>query len=78
MKIKLTVAKRPVKIHTPFIKLDEFLKFSGGVMTGGEAKMVIQEGLVLVNGEICLMRGKKLVPGDTVSFENTLYEVVAE
>lgn len=55
-----------VKITTEFIKLDAFLKFSGVCMTGGEAKLTIQDGDVVVNGEPCSMRGKKLRPGDVV------------
>lgn len=62
-----------VKISTEFIKLDSLLKFVNWCATGGEAKEAVQAGLVKVNGEVCLMRGKKLRPGDTVSFEgNTL------
>lgn len=53
-----------IKITTEFIKLDALLKFSGAVMTGGDAKLIIQEGRVSVNGETCTMRGKKLRPGD--------------
>lgn len=55
-----------VKISTEFIKLDALLKFSGAVMTGGEAKLAVQDGDVAVNGEVCTMRGKKLRPGDVV------------
>ena len=55
-----------IAISTEFIKLEAFLKFAGAVSTGGEAKNLIQDSLVKVNGEICTMRGKKLHPGDTV------------
>ena len=48
-----------VKVAPPFIKLEQFLKFSGACETGGEAKLAIQNGYVLVNNEICTMRGKK-------------------
>ena len=54
---------KTVKIETPFIKLDSLLKLADLVSSGGEAKMVIQDGLVKVNGEVCTMRGKKLYPG---------------
>lgn len=54
-----------IQITTEFIKLDALLKFAGAVETGGEAKTVIQNGEVLVNGEVCTMRGKKLRSGDT-------------
>ena len=53
-----------IKIHTEFIKLQDLLKFAGAVETGGDAKLIIQEGRTAVNGEPCSMRGKKLRPGD--------------
>ncbi|HEZ7985501.1 MAG TPA: RNA-binding S4 domain-containing protein [Ruminococcus sp.] len=56
-----------VKITTEFIKLDALLKFASLVGSGGEAKMLIQSGEVLVNGEVCTMRGKKIRSGDTVA-----------
>ena len=52
------------QIHTELIKLQDLLKFAGAVETGGDAKLIIQEGRVAVNGEVCTMRGKKLRPGD--------------
>ena len=55
-----------IQITTEFIKLDSLLKFANVVMTGGEAKMIIMDGEVTVNGEVCTMRGKKIRPGDTV------------
>ena len=55
-----------IKIETEFIKLDALLKFANLVSSGGEAKIRIAEGEVLVNGEICAMRRKKLRSGDTV------------
>ena len=55
-----------IKIETEHIKLDALLKFAGAAGTGGEAKLAIQKGEVKVNGEVCLMRGKKLRPGDRV------------
>lgn len=55
-----------IKITTEFIKLDALLKFASLVGSGGEAKQLIQDGMVLVNGEVCTMRGKKIRPGDTV------------
>lgn len=61
--------EKEVKITTEFIKLDALLKFAGVVETGGEAKQVIQDGEVLVNGEVCTMRGKKLRPGDTAELD---------
>ena len=63
-------------ISTEFIRLDAFLKFAAAVGTGGEAKLVIGDGLVTVNGDICTQRGKKLYPGDRVTFEDMEFIVV--
>ena len=60
------------KITTEYIKLDALLKFANVVATGGEAKIAIQEGAVLVNGEVCTMRGKKIRPGDRVELAGEL------
>ncbi len=59
-----------VPIKTDFIKLDSLLKLADLVESGGTAKMVILEGRVYVNGEVCTMRGKKIRPGDVVTVEN--------
>ena len=59
-----------ITIRTPFIKLDQFLKFSGAVETGGIAKEIVAEGMGLVNGEGCTMRGKKLRDGDIVELDD--------
>ena len=64
-----------IAIKTEFIRLDALLKYAALVGTGGEAKQVIAEGLVGVNGETCLMRGKKLYPGDKVDFQGFTLEV---
>jgi ribosome-associated protein len=56
------------EITTEFIKLEGLLKFEGVAETGGDAKLMIQNGEVSVNGEVCLMRGKKIFPGDVVTF----------
>lgn len=66
-----------IEINTEFIKLDSFLKFAALTGTGGEAKMIIQDGLVLVNGEVCTQRGKKLRAGDSVSVGGETYEIVS-
>ena len=58
-----------ILIKTEYIKLDSLLKLAGMVETGGEAKVLIQEGQVKVNGEVCTMRGKKLRPGDSVELD---------
>ena len=57
-----------IMIQGDFIKLDALMKFASLVASGGEAKMAIADGLVSVNGEVCTMRGKKIRPGDRVSF----------
>ncbi len=64
-----------IDIKPPFIKLDQFLKFANVIYSGGEAKTVIQGGLVSVNGEICTQRGKKLYDGYVVSFEGEEFKV---
>ena len=63
-----------IEITTEYIKLQDLLKFAAAVQTGGEAKVVIQEGDVTVNGEVCTMRGRKLRPGD-VCFQGKHYTV---
>ena len=65
-----------IAIETEYIKLDSLLKFAAVVGTGGGAKYVIGEGMVTVNGEVCIMRGKKLRPGDRVSFQGLDFEIV--
>ena len=71
--MKVVVKKKddhqPLQIHTEFIKLQDAMKFANIVYSGGEAKTLIQEGEVLVNGEVCTMRGKKLREGDKFQFE---------
>lgn len=66
---------KEIKIETEFIKLEQLMKFASMVQTGGEAKMLIMQELVLVNGEICTMRGKKIRPGDEVEFDGETYKV---
>ena len=78
MKIKAKVIEKKKiskKIDTDFIRLDSFLKMCDAVQTGGHAKIVIQEGEVKVNGEICTSRGKKLRSGDSAEFERVIYIV---
>lgn len=79
MKITVKVAEKkrvPVKITTENIRLDAALKLSNAVSTGGQAKWIIQDNLVKVNGEICISRGKKLVEGDSFEYERVIYEIV--
>jgi ribosome-associated protein len=65
-----------IQITGEFIKLDALLKFANLVSSGGEAKIRIAEGEVLVNGETCTIRGKKLRPGDTVALDGNEVEIV--
>ena len=65
-----------IKINTEIIKLDAFLKWAAIVSSGSEAKIYIQDGLVKVNNEICIQRGKKLKVGDIVSFEDSDFEII--
>ena len=64
-----------IVIHTEYITLAQFLKYSGAVMTGGEADEAVRAGEVKVNGEVCLMRGKKLRGGETVEAFGEEYQV---
>lgn len=62
----------------PYLKLDQFLKWAGAVESGGQAKMVIQAGLVMVNGEVENRRGRKLRKGDSVAFNEQSWVVDPE
>jgi ribosome-associated protein len=64
-----------MKIRDNTIKLNQFLKLMGIVPTGGQAKLIIQGGGVLVNGTLETRRGKRLVPGDMVTVEGQTIEV---
>ena len=79
--MKVTVKKKdnsiPLYIHTEFIKLQDALKYANVVYSGGEAKQMIVDGLVTVNGEVCTMRGKKLRPGDKFQFEGYKFVITA-
>lgn len=71
-------SKQTIKINTEYIKLDSFLKYIGISETGGQAKHMVQNGEVLVNGTICTQRGKKLYAGYIVTCNNKDYEVEAD
>lgn len=64
-----------IHIEEEYIKLDSLMKFSGLCATGGEAKYLIQNGQVLLNGEVCLQRGKKVRPGDQVTYRDRTVEI---
>ncbi len=78
--MKVTVKRKEapieVAITTEFIKLEAAMKLANATATGGEAKAAIQDGDVSVNGEICTMRGKKLRPGDSFSFQGYIWKIV--
>ena len=61
---------KEIKIDTEFIKLDQFLKYAGVVQTGGEAKMMIQDGMIKFNGEVETRRGKKIRKDDIIEIED--------
>ena len=77
--MKVVVKKKdnsiPLEITTEFIKLQDAMKYANVVYSGGEAKVLIQEGQVQVNGEACTMRGRKLRPGDTFTFADKTYAI---
>ncbi len=79
MRIKVKVAPKTEKeflLKSDYIRLDDLLKNVGVVNTGGHAKIVIQEGEVKVNGEICTMRGKKMRAGDICEYDRIIYKVI--
>lgn len=82
MIMKVTVKRKvpavPVEIYSEYIKLQDAMKFASIVATGGEAKQLILDENVTVNGEICTMRGKKLYPGDRFSFDGTDYLITKQ
>ena len=65
-----------IKIDTEFIKLDSLLKYANVVESGGMAKSLVQEGYVLLNGEVENRRGKKIYPGDVVELEGEIIKVI--
>ena len=77
--MKVTVKKKdnvqPLSIHTEYIKLQDALKYANVVYSGGEAKQLILDGQVTVNGEVCTMRGKKLRGGDKFTFMGNTFVI---
>ncbi|MDD5955308.1 MAG: RNA-binding S4 domain-containing protein [Firmicutes bacterium] len=77
--MKVVVKKKdnaqPLVIHTEFIKLQDAMKYANVVYSGGEAKQVIADGQVTVNGETCTMRGKKLRRGDRFAFQGSTFVI---
>ena len=72
---RINLSEQEIPITTEYIKLESFLKLANAVQSGGMAKNFILNEEVTVNGEICTMRGKKLRPGDKVSFDGCFYKV---
>ncbi len=70
--------KEIFKLEEEYIRLDDLLKLTGCVQTGGQAKVLIQSGGVTLDGEVCTMRGKKLRGGETVCVTDTGEEIVVE
>lgn len=64
-----------IDITTEYIKLESLMKLGNMVGSGGEAKVLIQDGAVRVNGEVCRQRGKKLRTGDVVEYAERTYQV---
>ncbi len=71
----MNIQKIAIHEEEAFIRLDALLKLAGCVETGGHAKIVIQNGEVMVNGETCTMRGKKMHRGDQAAYNGMIYEV---
>ncbi len=67
-----------IKIVTPFIKLDQLVKFAGIAESGAKAKILIELGEFNVNGDLCTKRGKKIKPGDVIDFKNKKFKVVLD
>ena len=81
MKVKIKARVKDaekIAVTTEYIKLDSLLKFANIAESGGMARALVDEGIVLVNGEICTQRGKKLRPGDRVTVDGNVFEVTAE
>jgi len=69
---------KTIIIKTEFIKLDSLLKWCGATQTGGEAKLLISEGTILVNDEVELRRGRKVRPGDKVTVKGDIFLISGE
>ena len=79
--MKVTVKKKnndiPLMIATDFIKLESAMKLANIMPSGGSAKLEIQGGCVMVNGQVCTMRGKKLYPGDAFTYDGQTWSIHA-
>lgn len=70
------MSKQEFTLMDEFIRLDDLLKLTGCVQTGGQAKVLIQGGGVTLNGEVCTMRGKKLRGGEVIAVPELNEEIV--
>ena len=73
--VKRKVNIQDIPITTEFIKLQDAMKLANLVESGGEAKLLIQEGQVFLNDEVCTQRGRKLRPGDSFTFEGITFRI---
>ncbi len=73
--MRMGIDMETVRINTPFIRLDALLKFTSLASSGGEAKLYIQNGEIMVNNAVCKERGRKLYTGDTVIKGGSIYIV---
>ena len=71
------MSKEVITINEEFIRLQDLIKFAGVVPTGGQAKYIIQNGEIKVNGEVCTMRGKKMRAGDKAQYRQRVIEVAS-
>ncbi len=83
MKIRVKIKPKELKeeivpIRGEFIKLDSLLKFSMLAESGGDAKQMILDGEIKINGQICTQRGKKVRPGDVICRDNIVLKIVSE
>lgn len=72
------IVLKEIVIETEFIRVDQLLKYASIASTGGEAKIIIQEGMVKVNGEVTLQRGKKIRHGDIVEVNDIKFEILVK
>lgn len=67
---------KEIKVDTEIIKLDSFLKWAGVCSQGSDAKLIIKDGRIKLNGEVELRRGKKLIKGDIIEYDGEEYKVI--
>lgn len=70
--------KETITINTEFIAMDKLLKFSGVADTGGQAFLMIEDGIVYLNGKLVTEKRKKVYAGDTVTINNELELVIEQ